>query len=123
MDASRANAPIVIGVCAGEASGDALGAELIAAVKLMHPELRFVGIGGPRMQSAGCTVWYPMSRLALRGYVEVLSHLPGLVRLRREFYSGCVQNVSRCSSASMHPTSPWGSKRSSSARVCGRSTM
>lgn len=86
MDASRANAPIVIGVCAGEASGDALGAELIAAVKLMHPELRFVGIGGPRMQSAGCTVWYPMSRLALRGYVEVLSHLPGLVRLRREFY-------------------------------------
>lgn len=86
MSASRANAPIVIGVCAGEASGDALGAELIAAVKAMHPDVRFVGIGGPRMQSAGCTVWYPMSRLALRGYVEVLSHLPGLVRLRRDFY-------------------------------------
>ena len=78
--------PVTIGIVAGEASGDALGAELIHAVRQRIPGVRFAGIGGPRMESAGCAIWYPMSRLALRGYAEVLTHLPGLVRVRRELY-------------------------------------
>ena len=75
---------VTIGIVAGEASGDALGADLVSAVHAQLPEARFVGIGGPRLEAAGCETWYPMSRLALRGYVEVLSALPGLVRIRRE---------------------------------------
>ncbi len=78
------SAPIVIGIVAGEASGDALGAALIAAVRQRIPRARFVGIGGPRMQSAGCEIWYPLSKLALRGYVEVLAHLPELFGIRRD---------------------------------------
>jgi lipid-A-disaccharide synthase len=78
------SAPIVIGIVAGEASGDALGAALIAAVRQRIPRARFVGIGGPRMQSAGCDIWYPLSKLALRGYVEVLGHLPELFGIRRD---------------------------------------
>ena len=78
--------PVTIGIVAGEASGDALGAELIHAVRERIPGARFAGIGGSRMESAGCTIWYPMSMLALRGYAEVLSHLPELVRIRSDVY-------------------------------------
>src|SRR6202049_1438814 len=78
--------PGTIGIVAGEASGDALGAELIYAVRARIPGARFVGIGGPRMESAGCAIWYPMSRLALRGYAEVLTPLPELIRGRRDVY-------------------------------------
>jgi lipid-A-disaccharide synthase len=75
---------ITIGIVAGEASGDALGAELIAAVRGRLPDVRFFGIAGPRMESAGCEAWYSISRLSLRGYAEVAAQLPGLVMLRRE---------------------------------------
>jgi lipid-A-disaccharide synthase len=73
---------ITIGIVAGEASGDALGAALIRAVRARLPEARFVGVAGPQMLSAGCEAWYPMSMLSLRGYVEVLSKVPGLFRMR-----------------------------------------
>ena len=78
--------PVTIGIVAGEASGDALGAELIHAVRKRIRGVGFAGIGGARMESAGCAIWYPMSKLALRGYAEVLNHLPELVRIRRDVY-------------------------------------
>lgn len=80
----QAGEGVTIGIVAGEASGDALGADLVAAVQAQLPAARFVGIGGPRLEGTGCDIWYPMSRLALRGYVEVLSALPELLRIRRE---------------------------------------
>ncbi len=73
-----------IAIVAGEASGDALGALLIDAVRARLPSARFAGIAGPRMQAAGCEAWYPHDRLAVRGYVEVLRHLPELLRIRRD---------------------------------------
>jgi lipid-A-disaccharide synthase len=73
---------ITIGVVAGEASGDALAADLIRAVHARLPAARFVGIAGPQMVSAGCEAWYPMAMLSLRGYVEVLARLPELFRVR-----------------------------------------
>jgi lipid-A-disaccharide synthase len=73
----------MIGIVAGEASGDALAATLIQAVRERMPEVRFVGIAGPRMEAAGCEAWYPMELLAVRGIVEVLSRLPQLMALRR----------------------------------------
>jgi lipid-A-disaccharide synthase len=72
-----------IALVAGEASGDALGADLINALKALQPGLSFVGIGGPRMESAGCEIWWPAEKLAVRGYVEVLRHLPDLLSIRR----------------------------------------
>lgn len=74
-------APLV-GIVAGEASGDALAAALIAAVRERHPRVRFAGVAGPRMQSEGCEAWVPMDRLAVRGFAEVVAHLPELFRLR-----------------------------------------
>jgi lipid-A-disaccharide synthase len=76
--------PVTVGIVAGEASGDALAATLIAAVRADHPQVRFVGIAGPRMEAAGCETWVPMDKLAVRGFSEVVAHLPELLRIRRE---------------------------------------
>jgi len=74
---------LTIGIVAGEASGDALGATLIAAVREELPQARFVGVAGPRMQAAGCEPWFPLETLSVRGIVEVLSRLPEILALRR----------------------------------------
>ncbi|MEO8332702.1 MAG: lipid-A-disaccharide synthase [Gallionella sp.] len=73
---------ITIGIVAGEASGDLLGSHLMAALKASRPELSFVGIGGPKMQSEGLEVLFPMEKLAVRGYVEVLRHYREIVGIR-----------------------------------------
>ena len=72
-------------LCAGEASGDQLGASLIEQLRTRRPELRFVGIGGPAMRAAGMEIWFEAQELAVMGLVEVLRHLPRLLRLRRDF--------------------------------------
>ena len=75
---------IRVALVAGEASGDLLGAHLLAALKERIPHLEAFGIGGPRMQSIGMQSWYPMEWFAVRGYVEVIRSLPKLLRVRRE---------------------------------------
>ena len=72
-----------VGIVAGEASGDLLGGELIAALRELMPQLEFVGIGGPRMESAGMDVWFPLEKLAVRGYIEVAKHYLEIVGIRR----------------------------------------
>jgi lipid-A-disaccharide synthase len=83
MQAGDSTQAITIGIAAGEASGDALAATLIEAVRARLPGVRFAGIAGPRMQAAGCDAWYPLEALSVRGFVEVLGHLPELVGIRR----------------------------------------
>ncbi|MDO9469077.1 MAG: lipid-A-disaccharide synthase [Thiobacillus sp.] len=73
---------IDLGVIAGEASGDLLGAHFVAALKQNHPNLRAAGIAGPRMVEAGVEAIYPSDKLAVNGYVEVLRHLPELLWIR-----------------------------------------
>jgi len=73
-----------IGIVAGEPSGDLLGAHLIGALRVHLPHARFIGIGGPRMESTGAMqVLFPMEKLAVRGYVEVLRHYLEIVGIRR----------------------------------------
>ena len=79
------NKEIIIALCAGEASGDLLGAHLIQALKQQYPRSRFIGIGGPRMKAAGLSSLYEQDPLAVRGYVEVLGNLREILRIRREF--------------------------------------
>lgn len=87
-----AEPPLTIGVVAGEASGDLLGAHLIKSVRARLPQARFTGIGGPRMQSAGMELLYPIEKLAVRGYVEVLRHYREIVGIRRELVARFIAN-------------------------------
>ena len=73
-----------IGLVAGEASGDVLGAGLIRAIRARHPDAIIEGVAGPQMISAGCDCWEPSESLAVMGLVEPLAHIPRLLRLRRE---------------------------------------
>lgn len=71
-----------IALVAGEASGDQLGAGLIAELRRRHPGAQFAGIGGAGMRAAGLDAWYDCSALAVMGFSEVVRHLPRLLKLR-----------------------------------------
>jgi lipid-A-disaccharide synthase len=73
--------PLRVGLVAGEASGDTLGADLIHALRRQAPDTQFFGVAGPKMQSAGCESWEPAESLAVMGLFDVLRDLPRLVRL------------------------------------------
>lgn len=68
---------------AGELSGDILGAGLMRELNERHPDVEFRGIGGPRMQAQGLDSRFPLETLSVMGLVEVIKHLPELIRVRR----------------------------------------
>ncbi len=72
----------LIYLLAGEASGDVLGARLMAALTRLRPGIEFAGVGGPRMEEQGFVSLHPMADLAVMGLVEVV---PRLHVIRRRF--------------------------------------
>ena len=72
---------------AGEASGDLLGGHLLTALNTRRSDLSFNGIGGPRMTGRGFDSLYPMEKLSVRGYVEVLRHYREIMAIRRTLLS------------------------------------
>src|SRR5688572_686668 len=79
---AAAHAPTVA-IVAGETSGDLLAASLVSAMHAIDPSVRFTGVAGPRMQAVGVECLYPVEKLAVRGYVEVLRHFREIVGIRR----------------------------------------
>jgi len=75
--------PLRVGLVAGETSGDTLGAALITAIRMRVPDAQFFGMAGPKMVALGCEPWASSDQLGLMGLVEVLTHLPRLLSLRK----------------------------------------
>ncbi|MGL5136854.1 MAG: lipid-A-disaccharide synthase [Beijerinckiaceae bacterium] len=76
-------APLVA-LIAGESSGDLLGRRLMDALRRIAPEVRFMGVGGPTMEAAGLKSLFPMSDIAVNGFLPVIRRLPSLlVRIDR----------------------------------------
>jgi len=81
-----------IGIVAAEASGDVLASGLMAELRERLPDVRFEGIGGPRMLALGMDGWEPLESLSVMGLVEVLQHLPRLLKLRRRIRQRWLDN-------------------------------
>ena len=86
-----ARAPSVY-VSAGEPSGDAHAAAVVAALKRRRPDVSVEAFGGPRLAAAGATVLDRMERYSVVGFVEALEKLPAhyrlLGRVRAAFRAG-----------------------------------
>ena len=76
--------PIRIAIVAGEASGDLLGSHLVAALRQRLPQAEFIGIAGPKMMAAGVHSLFPMEKLSVMGFHEVIRNLFSLLAMRRE---------------------------------------
>ena len=74
-------------IIAGEPSGDALGADLMAAIRAEQPNAQFSGVGGQLMQASGLKAWFDIEALSVNGFVGPFLKLPMLIsliwRLRR----------------------------------------
>ena len=76
--------PLKIAMVAGETSGDLLASLMIPGLQTRWPSASMTGIGGPRMQALGLTSWWPMEKLSVRGYIEVLKHYREIVGIRKQ---------------------------------------
>ena len=72
------------GLVAGEASGDLLAGLLLDGLRARWPQLTTAGIGGAHMTAHGFDAWWPIEKLSVRGYLEVLPRLPELLRIRKQ---------------------------------------
>ncbi|MBB5203762.1 lipid-A-disaccharide synthase [Inhella inkyongensis] len=72
-----------VGLIAGEASGDLIGASLVQSLQGRWPGLQAQGIAGPKMQALGVEAWWPSERLSVFGYADALKRLPELLWIRR----------------------------------------
>ena len=84
FDTNVAREPLVIGIVAGEVSGDSLGADFMQQMNNLRDDIVWVGVGGTKMQEQGLNSIFPLSRLAVMGLVEVMGQLPDLLKARRE---------------------------------------
>ena len=83
MNTPKTKAAPKIAILAGEASGDQLGADLAKNLSETYPNSVIYGIGADKMTAAGVNCWWHSDQLTVFGLVEVLRHVPRLLKLRR----------------------------------------
>ena len=67
--------PSEVMLVAGEASGDARGAELVRNLRQRDPSVEFFGMGGADLRQAGMRVVYDVARVASVGFSELFGNL------------------------------------------------
>ena len=75
---------LVIGIVAGEVSGDSLGADFMQQMNKLRDDIVWIGVGGAKMQAQGLQSIFPLSRLAVMGLVEIMAQLSDLFKARAE---------------------------------------
>ncbi len=68
---------------AGEVSGDLLGSTLLQSLLKQRKDLDIAGIGGPQMRAHGLFPTIPMEELQVMGFIDVIKHLPRLIKIFR----------------------------------------
>jgi len=81
-----------IGIVAGEVSGDILASGLIREIKSRFPNAEFEGIGGELMLAEGFHSLFPMERLSVMGFTEVLGRLRELLGIRQHLIEHFIAN-------------------------------
>ena len=75
---------------AGEASGDQLAAELVAALRAQLPKAQFFGAGGAQMRAGGVEVVYDMGQLAVVGVTDVVKKVFEIRRLQKKLLAEAI---------------------------------
>lgn len=88
--AGNCSSPL-LGMVAGETSGDLLAGLLLDGFRARWPDFTAGGIGGPQMAKRGFEAWWPSDKLAVRGYVEVLRHYREIVGIREQLKKRLLQ--------------------------------
>jgi lipid-A-disaccharide synthase len=82
---------------AGEASGDLRGAELVAALRELVPDVAVSGMGGDRLREAGMEILVDAHALSTMGFTELFGRLGVVVRsyrrIRRAIVGGGVESA------------------------------
>lgn len=71
-------------IFAGEPSGDLHGEKLLQALYEKNPNLKVMGVGGPKMRAVGMESIFFMEDFQVMGFIDVFLALP---RLLRQFYA------------------------------------
>lgn len=79
-------AELTIGIVAGEKSGDYLGAQLIKAIRVQHPEARFIGLCGPQMQAQGAVTLAEMDKISIMGLEGLFGSLREILAIRKSLF-------------------------------------
>ena len=70
-------------IIAGEASGDLHASHLVTALRKEDADAQFQGLGGDLMAAAGVDVLWHYRTMAYMGFVQVVLHLPQILRAMR----------------------------------------
>lgn len=84
IDNTDLHTTLTIGIVAGEISGDSLGADFMAQMNALCPNVRWVGVGGEKMAAQGLVSLIDMQRLSVMGLAEVVRHLPDLLAAKKQ---------------------------------------
>jgi lipid-A-disaccharide synthase len=91
IDLSKPSRELKLFLVAGEHSGDALGASLMDEIGRQHGKrVRYLGVGGPKMEARGLTSQFPLSDVAVMGPLAILGRLPLLVKRVRQTAAAAV---------------------------------
>lgn len=71
-------------IIAGESSGDLIGGMLIDAVRRYIPSLQIIGVGGEALEERGLESLFPMQKISLMGFIEIIPHIFELKRLIKQ---------------------------------------